>query len=821
MSVDKTQSALKEVRDQLFLDTADGVRLDVVTSNLGLDRPEAGLTDDEWRALAKQIALQPKLIRNAFYRTLEVCLGPQKTRIAHLSANATTLDTQIVTVDGENLVQLGTLILSPGQSTEETVSFCLRDIASQTVYLESALTNDHSAVESAVGNIAATTAATAATLVLVDSSNFPTTGYPYSIIVDRGTSAQETLVVTDNDTATNTLTLLNSTTKDHNGPIAKFLRKPLSRASVVGEDFIQLAASATRSFPATGWIRIDFGGTEETHEYTANNVTNNTLSLKRVLASAHAIGDSIELVSQPATVETCSMIQQGTAWEIFETTDNTIKIYVPDTEEGFRLLDASYLHDSTPAAASSTLAADTTTTGTTIELADSSGFPATGIIEIDSAVTKFYTLNDTDNNILHLTTEVGAVYSLGDSVVLQLVNYASTDLDEGNFRDVSGVVQENKFPGPYLYDPTQAAPSFKNTTTLAETIAPPTRVVVDQGAGRTAIEVMDAGLLPAPTFDVRIGRTSGSEETRTVTDVTLQGDAATTLNAGFAAGVTTLTVADSTDFPESNGTNSAGYRIIIDRGNANEEVVRVFENTAGSPGTFTLETPTLLAHSNSDDVELLSDVLTVDPLVNSHTGPTIAPSRNGHLVELITTTLDVASASGFDPSGKLYINFGKSRTNVRKRITSVVSTTVLEFDDTSVFPTGDFPYRIVVGEGKTIEEYAFVSANNTGTNRLTVNAALAGSFAAGDYVEFRAGDPISLDYTSIDGTEITLTNPSNVMPSIYTLGESVIPSFGDSVPATNGNDYALLLPPTLAACLTFVLNLIRAAGIEVIFIEDK
>ena len=50
---DINQSAIAETRDQLFLDTADGNRLNVVTGNLGLDRPIITMGDDEWRAAAR------------------------------------------------------------------------------------------------------------------------------------------------------------------------------------------------------------------------------------------------------------------------------------------------------------------------------------------------------------------------------------------------------------------------------------------------------------------------------------------------------------------------------------------------------------------------------------------------------------------------------------------------------------------------------------------------------------------------------------------------------------------------------------------------
>ena len=214
--------------------------------------------------------------------------------------------------------------------------------------------------------------------------------------------------------------------------------------------------------------------------------------------------------------------------------------------------------------------------------------------------------------------------------------------------------------------------------------------------------------------------------------------------------MSSITAADTTDFPESDGLNPAGYQIILDRGGANEEIVRVFQNTVGTPGTFTLENPTTVAHSAAETVELVNDVLTFDVLSNNHVGPAINPSTPGTLVEKTVPTLDLASAAGFPNAGEVYINFGKERTNVRARITAVGAST-LDFADSSVFPTTDFPYQIVVGEGLAAEEFASVTANDTGLNRITVSAPFSGTFSAGDYVEFQAGTPISLEYIDVDG----------------------------------------------------------------------
>jgi len=60
------QSAIKEVRDQLILDTADGEYLNNIGNNYGVSRPPIGFTDTLWRAIVKELALHYKQIKTKF-----------------------------------------------------------------------------------------------------------------------------------------------------------------------------------------------------------------------------------------------------------------------------------------------------------------------------------------------------------------------------------------------------------------------------------------------------------------------------------------------------------------------------------------------------------------------------------------------------------------------------------------------------------------------------------------------------------------------------------------------------------------------------------
>ena len=134
---DSNKSSLKEARDQLFLDTADGLRLNNVTDNLGLVRPGIGASDDDtWRAIAKLIALKPKMILGQFLRVLDVILGPQYARIGTLANSTAISDTSIYALDPSMFTQIGQLIIDPTMPTEEIINFCIRDLITGEFNLE-------------------------------------------------------------------------------------------------------------------------------------------------------------------------------------------------------------------------------------------------------------------------------------------------------------------------------------------------------------------------------------------------------------------------------------------------------------------------------------------------------------------------------------------------------------------------------------------------------------------------------------------------------------------------------------------------------------
>jgi hypothetical protein len=826
MAVNKQQSAIKEARDQLFLDTADDVRLNVVTSNLGLDRPLIGLDDDTWRAAAKAIALQYKQIPNVFHRLLEVILGPQTARIGCLSIASQVGETIIQLEDASDLVQIGTLILSPGTATQETVAYCFRDIETNKVFLNAPLAYAHDVIAEADSYLRSAVIVGAVALPMVDTSTFPISGFPYQVILDRGLATEEVVDISANDTGTNTLTC-GATVYAHAGPTVQFLRKPLDAAAAIGRTFLKFDDDDTRNFPASGWLRIAFGAVnEETHQYNENDVTEHVLWLEKPLVSAHVAGESVELVSVGAAVETLSVVQDGVAWGVYDTEPDKVKIYIPSSLAELRIADASWFHNEVPPAAATTLASAAVAEDTELEVASVTGFPdEAALISIDGGtLDRLYTYRDEDAGpppTLTLPYALGQGFLSGAAVDLIREVYAGTDLEEGNLRDAGGVVQQNQFPGPYLYDETQRAPSLVRTT-LATAIPPPTRLAAATVAGRMCVEVESALEWPpepfAP-FNVRLGRGTGDAEDREIIGRNLA--AATTVNTLSNPGDTSLDCVATNDFPEANGVNPAGYRVGIGTGLGYEEALVDQNNPTTDVLTFLA--PLTKAHAATEPVVMLNDVLTFDPLTEAHTGPSWSPTVQGALVEAITTQLELAAGTGIlfpDDGGTVWLNFGREQHDIRTRITNVVSPTLLEFATTSQFPTTGYPYLITVGQGLPQQEYAWVTNNDTTLNQLTLASALVGTFVAKDYVEFYAGSPVTAAYFDRDTDTLDLSS-ATIFETGHRVGENLIYSPSESVPSIYGTDYAFLMPPNPAATLEILIEFVRAAGVEVLFLADR
>lgn len=759
MATDKNQSSIREARDQLFVDTADGVRLNTVTYNLGLIRPRSGITDDEWRTIAKKIALTSKQILPPFKRILEVTTGPQYARAGDLTTAVAVGDEIITVADASAFVQVGSIVLDRGLTTEETIAYCYTDTVNNQIYLTTAATKVHGVLASGSGNLRNDVAVNATTVVLIDSSGLPTT-YPYPILIGKGTLLEEVVVVTNNDTGTNTLTVsapagasYTGTQYAHTGTQSGFVRRPLEVAAPLGRDFLQFDIDDTSVFPSSGWVFVDQGETEEELlEFTSNNGTLHYLELKKPVAylTGHAAAASVTLAVLGESVETASVLQEGAHWDINDASPRELKVIIPTAEATeSRLTDASFLHDVavTPAASTTTSSA-VSVDDTEIPLTSTTGFPEAGVVQIDSSYYTGYVLDAANTQIL-VSFPLTSAFGGGVSVDVIEDPYAATDLEEGSIRDTGGILEANRYSGPYILAPTEKAPS-RISSTITTALPFPTRVISNQDSGFTTLEVADASTWPSVGYPInaRIGFGTARNETVQALGRYLQSAISTSVSVGHSAEDTILLVADGQFFPDTNVTNRAGYRIIIDPGGLNE-VVTVLENDGlTGPGTFTLSGTGLSQPLvGGETVELVSDVLTFDPFSFAHNAATVDPSVLGDLVEPYISEIALVSVADFPTTGgTILINFGLEELS-----------------------------------GGVFEE---------------------------------------VEYQDVDALKLVF-NPAIPLSSGHIVGERVTLSIQASIAASDGTTYPFLMPPDPTAGIVSLFDLVRAAGVKVTVLNSR
>ena len=292
MTTERIQSDIKEVRDQLSLDFADGEYLNVISRNLGMDRPILGYTDDSWRAVVKILALEYKQISNKFRDVLEIIFGPRVTEVGTLAEDVALGDAEFIMNDTSNLPQLGTLVFDEGLVAEETLPYCYIDRVTNTVFLEGSFGAPHSA--RAADSEEPIVVVGATRLVLPKTNNFPTTNYPYPVVLGRGTANEEVVQVIDNNTTTATLTLSAAPVNSHDTLRSGDIQDQLNQQYFANSSFLELENSL--QFPTEGYIKLAASGdaTATAFTLTANTAatTDDTIQLALDTFSATRISDS-------------------------------------------------------------------------------------------------------------------------------------------------------------------------------------------------------------------------------------------------------------------------------------------------------------------------------------------------------------------------------------------------------------------------------------------------------------------------------------------------------------------------------------------------
>ena len=827
------QSQVNAAFDQIYLDTSDAGRLSAVGSNVGLPRPQLGLADDaEFRAIVRRIAQKRKLTEDAFRRLMETCLGPQYARRSALTEAVTAGAQFIDVVDASVFTPAGTIVLNPTQGTEDRVRYVGRDLENNRLVLSSPLVHGHAIVADASNTLKQDIAIGGTSAILVESRTFPTTGYPYPIVLSQGTEHEEVSLVTLNDTTTNTLTLLAGTANAHAGFVSQPITSKVGKATVAGQYFLTVSGGvdALENYPSDGWIRIDKGlVTEEVVRYSRLDVLEATFYFDAPLGQPHALGGAIDLVSTGGVVATAGVYQAGSHWEVYETRPSQVVLYIPPELRRLFLRDASWLHGEAVAPGGTVLDVAYNPPALSVGVVSPTSLPSGGLYEVNGAETFFAVNQWPSTPKLRLAEPLANPYLVGDPVLPVEPVYPGTNLADGNPIDpATGDWIALQFPGHYVYNPAEAAPSIIQTT-LSELVCDPLEVVITAPIGRTCLEVTDAATWPTPPFSplsVRIGYGSGFEEIKSCVDVTravLTSDTAVAPGVGFNnIGDLRVRANSTAAFPDTGLAGlPAGYRVIINRGLLTEQTVTVLENDTVA-NELVLASPLTQIVAAASNIELLKDVLTFSSgFVFNHEGILGSPRLVGHRVERLYDSVTVTNGAAFPTEpASVWINFGHGRISTRSRILSFPAANVVALSNTATFPTTDYPYPVTLTQGGFNAEVMFVTNNDTALNELTLSANPVLTHNAGEYVSFEAGAPEVVEYQSRTGNVLRFSEPV-AFPTRHTDGETVTYSPGESEPNDDGIGYQFFLPPDPALCLRSVLDLVRAAGIEVLAVTER
>jgi hypothetical protein len=139
------------------------------------------------------------------------------------------------------------------------------------------------------------------------------------------------------------------------------------------------------------------------------------------------------------------------------------------------------------------------------------------------------------------------------------------------------------------------------------------------------------------------------------------------------------------------------------------------------------------------------------------------------------------------------------------------------------FPSPTSFFTATIGVGLRTEEKVLVTANNTGTDVFTLAGGTYGvqyAHATGELVRFEPGGDEVVQYSEID-TNVLRFSPDIVLQYTHYPVESVIDSSATSDPRTNGYDFPLRMPVDILVRLEYLLDIVRAAGVQVELIVQR
>lgn len=382
--------------------------------------------------------------------------------------------------------------------------------------------------------------------------------------------------------------------------------------------------------------------------------------------------------------------------------------------------------------------------------------------------------------------------------------------------------------------------------------------------GDTSIEVFSLGIpgLTGEEFPDANGY-------RVVLNEELLGASTAVSSPGYAAGLSAFIVDNyvSKGFP-----TTYPYRMVLQPGTAQEEIHTVINSvgnivtiagvlanslatgaevawdpkevvyvtgTLTGPNRLVLAEPTVQTHAIASSVSLMKDVLTVESLSKNHDGLQTYANRSTNtggsaafyyedsetltLVNPILPDIELVSVLGMDTSGdRVILNFGDGQI---ARVDSLSGPEAAgQFDitlvDASDFPS-TFPYTIRLGGGLRNEELLQVTGK-TGNQLFLGGGAYGLQFAhvVGESVSWDPGDPETIEYDEIDGNELRFDSGIMLQYTHYPV-ETVLNSSADSDPDSDGFDFPLRMPDDIRDRLQYLIDIIRAAGVQVAIIEER
>ena len=483
-----------------------------------------------------------------------------------------------------------------------------------------------------------------------------------------------------------------------------------------------------------------------------------------------------------------------------------------------------------------------------VSVLDTSQLFPTGTVDINGAAVAYTVLNATTLTVAPLAAAVRISNLVRDRKRIKLakpllegVTAAQamtfyTNYDSGDLWSVADV-----WPGPYVWD--LFAETHKRETTpgntLTTTVSGPTVLAIDRVLSATVFELADASSFPtAVPYSVLLGENSGNVETLAVQQLSLRSRTYETL--AVQANPLDMTVQLNTlagPTPPANAFPNGGpYRVVLSPFTVDQEVVEVTSTAGGN--TLNLSQAVVGTHPIGRRAVLLADLIRVSPAAaDDHMGKALYTDRFGLYAPetqtagadsvrplYLSKTLTLGSADFSSIGAAAVLNFGNAvvRATGKLAVAFAAAATTATLDSTATFPTTGYPYTVMVdvGAGPLLEEVLHVTNNNTGTNVLTFSHAAVFSHSIDRRIVFQPGPEENIRYTSTVGADLEFVPYILVDNTHYTM-EFIAPSVGTGYPSRDGFDFPLRLPVTIQDRVQFMMDLIRAAGVNVTFVSKR